>query len=131
MQLTLCQEMEKPVIEIDVISDVMCPWCYIGKRRLEAAMMAAGDRYDFKVSWLPYQLWRSLSREGVDRRAQYGKFYGERLSEKMGVLYEEARAVGVDLTAFLQPGGVMANTFQAHRLIHYAGQLGKQNEVPG
>eukprot|EP00011_Vannellida_sp_DIVA3-517-6-12_P009468 CAMPEP_0114612792 /NCGR_PEP_ID=MMETSP0168-20121206/4801_1 /TAXON_ID=95228 ORGANISM="Vannella sp., Strain DIVA3 517/6/12" /NCGR_SAMPLE_ID=MMETSP0168 /ASSEMBLY_ACC=CAM_ASM_000044 /LENGTH=385 /DNA_ID=CAMNT_0001823781 /DNA_START=83 /DNA_END=1242 /DNA_ORIENTATION=+ len=107
----------------------MCPWCYIGKRRLEAAMEAGAEKYDFRVHWLPYQLWRSLGSEGVDRRQQYGRFYGERLEQKMGALYDEANAVGVDLTAFLQPGGVMANTFQAHRLIHYATAFKKQNEV--
>jgi predicted DsbA family dithiol-disulfide isomerase len=47
---------QKQLIDVKVIIDVVCPWCYIGKRRIEEAMRRTSDRYDFKIQFLPYQL---------------------------------------------------------------------------
>ena len=68
----------KPVGRIDVISDAICPWCYIGKRHLESALdILAGQQLHFSVAWHPFQLNPDMPREGVDR-AQYriAKFGG-------------------------------------------------------
>ena len=57
----------KQKINIEVISDVMCPWCWVGKRMLEAAIKVSQDKYDFEVTWHPYLLRPSMPREGVPR----------------------------------------------------------------
>ena len=55
------------VLHIDVISDVICPWCYIGKRRLEKAVAALGGQHEVRVRWLPFQLNPMMTKEGVSR----------------------------------------------------------------
>jgi Predicted dithiol-disulfide isomerase involved in polyketide biosynthesis len=60
----------QPVGRIDVISDVICPWCYIGKRQLERALDLLEQALRFTVAWHPFQLNPDMPREGVDR-AQY------------------------------------------------------------
>ena len=77
---------ETPPLTVDVVSDVMCPWCYIGKRRLEAALRSV-PQLDVLVRWHPFQLDSTLPKTGKDRQ-QY-------LSDKFG---------GLDrANAFLQP----------------------------
>ena len=53
------------VLHIDVISDVICPWCYIGKRRLEKAIAAVEGQHNIRVRWLPFQLNPSMPKEGM------------------------------------------------------------------
>jgi predicted DsbA family dithiol-disulfide isomerase len=66
------------VLHIDVISDVICPWCYIGKRRLEKAVAALDGQHDAPVRWLPFQLNPSMPKEGISRKeyriAKFGLF---------------------------------------------------------
>ena len=57
--------MSKPLL-IEVASDVICPWCYIGKRRLEKALTLVGDGVDVRVEWLPFQLNPGMPAEGVE-----------------------------------------------------------------
>jgi predicted DsbA family dithiol-disulfide isomerase len=72
-----------PSLTIDVVSDVMCPWCYIGKRRLEDALADVRKEMDVEVRWRPYQLDSTLPKEGKDRK-QYleDKFGGPEGAEK-------------------------------------------------
>ncbi|MDP2734111.1 MAG: DsbA family protein, partial [Hoeflea sp.] len=60
--------MTTPSLTIDVVSDVMCPWCYIGKRRLEAALEEVAGEIDVEIRWRPYQLDPTLPKQGKDRR---------------------------------------------------------------
>jgi predicted DsbA family dithiol-disulfide isomerase len=60
---------------IDVISDVICPWCYIGKRRLEKAIAAHGS-HEVRVRWLPFQLNPQMPKEGISRREYRTKKFG-------------------------------------------------------
>ena len=66
----------KPHIKIDIVSDVVCPWCYIGKRRLEKAVDQLKDDYTFEISYLPFQLSPDTPLEGENMK--------ERLSAKFG-----------------------------------------------
>ena len=59
-------------LQVDVISDVVCPWCYIGKRRLEKAINLLDGDLDVQISWLPFQLNPGMPREGMPR-AEYRK----------------------------------------------------------
>eukprot|EP00878_Enallax_costatus_P018296 GHUV01019254.1.p1 GENE.GHUV01019254.1~~GHUV01019254.1.p1 ORF type:complete len:194 (+),score=3.27 GHUV01019254.1:206-787(+) len=66
----------KPSIQIEVMSDTVCPWCYIGKRRLEKAMKQFSDKADFKVHWLPFQLNPDAPLEGVNKIQSYNDKFG-------------------------------------------------------
>ena len=58
----------KPVIKIDIVSDVVCPWCYIGKRRLEKAIEHLRDKYSFEVEYRPFELNPEMPEQGVDQK---------------------------------------------------------------
>jgi predicted DsbA family dithiol-disulfide isomerase len=112
---------------IDVVSDVVCPWCYIGKRRLAAALARLAPSHrdvDFQVSWHPFQLNPDLPAGGVDRK-QYleDKFGGpERAAEVYARVREAGTSVGIPFAferILRQP-----NTLDAHRLISWAQQRG-------
>src|SRR5689334_8109699 len=64
------------IIQIDVISDVICPWCFIGKRRLETAIATVNRQYDFRVRWLPFQLNPTMPKDGISRRDYRIKKFG-------------------------------------------------------
>jgi len=116
--------MTAPALTIDVVSDVMCPWCYIGKRRLEAALDDVRAEMDVEVRWRPYQLDPTLPKDGKDRQ-QYleDKFGGAAGAEQA---YAAIRAAGVDedIPFAFDKIEVSANTLDAHRLIRWAGSLG-------
>lgn len=116
--------MTAPSLTIDVVSDVMCPWCYIGKRRLEAALDTVRSEMDVEVRWRPYQLDPTLPKEGKDRQ-QYleDKFGGAAGADQA---YAAIRAAGVEeeIPFAFDKIEVSANTLDAHRLIRWAGSLG-------
>ena len=119
-------------IKIDVISDVVCPWCFIGRRRLGAALSLLVEREPKVrplVRWHPFQLNPDLPHEGIDRRAYLEAKFGGRA--RAGEIYERVRlagkTVGIDF-AFdrieRQP-----NTLDAHRLISWAQAQGGAEDV--
>ena len=116
--------MTAPSLTIDVVSDVMCPWCYIGKRRLEAALEEVSSEMDVEVRWRPYQLDATLPKQGKDRK-QYleDKFGGAEGAEQA---YAAIRAAGIDedIPFAFDKIKVSANTLDAHRLIRWASSLG-------
>jgi len=111
---------EKQTINIDVVSDVMCPWCYIGKTNLDKAINQMDD-VDVTVNWRPYQLDESLPKEGKDR-AEYlnNKFGGEAgAKEVYGRIKDAGKAHGIDFN--FTDMKVSPNTLDAHRVIMWAG----------
>ena len=120
----------QPVGRIDVISDVICPWCYIGKRQLERALeLLEKQHLRFTVAWHPFQLNPDMPREGVDR-AQYrlAKFGSLERSRQLDErITETAAAVGLEF--HLDRLTRTPNTLNAHRLIRLAGQKGVQDGV--
>ena len=113
---------------VDVISDVICPWCYIGKRRLEKAVALAGLR-DLRVRWLPFRLNPHMPEGGMDRRAYRTAKFGtwERSLALDAQVAEAGRGEGLDF-AFDRIGRT-PNTLDAHRLIGLAGREGVQDAV--
>jgi len=117
---------------IDVISDVVCPWCFVGRRRLGAALALLAQREPGihpVVSWHPFQLNPDLPREGIDRRAYLeAKFGGRaRAAEIYDRVTEAGRSVGIDFAfdrILRQP-----NTLDAHRLIAWAQRRGNAEDV--
>jgi len=120
----------QPVGRIDVISDAICPWCYIGKRHLEGALdILEKQRLRFTVAWHPFQLNPDMPREGVDR-AQYrlAKFGSAERSREIDQRVSGAAAtVGLDF--HLERLTRTPNTLDAHRVIRLAGAKGVQDGV--
>ena len=120
----------KPVGRIDVISDAICPWCYIGKRHLESALtLLANQGLHFTVAWHPFQLNPDMPREGVDRAkyriAKFGS--AERSRQLVERITETACTVGLEF--HLDRLTRTPNTLDAHRLIRLAGQKDVQDGV--
>ena len=106
-------------IELDIVSDVMCPWCYIGKRRLEQAMEKIGD-IDVNIRWRPFQLDPTLPQEGKDRREYLETKFGgpERANEIYKRIEDAGLAEGLEFD--FQAIAVSPNTLDAHRVIRWA-----------
>jgi predicted DsbA family dithiol-disulfide isomerase len=118
--------------KIDVISDVVCPWCFIGKRNLERALEGWRAQHPDEipmVRWHPFQLNPQLPASGVPRR-QYleNKFGGpERAKEIYARVSAAGKRAGIDFA--FDAIQVQPNTVDAHRLMQFAGERGKQDEM--
>jgi predicted DsbA family dithiol-disulfide isomerase len=114
-------------IQVDVISDVVCPWCFIGYRQLEKALEIAGLEGD--IRWHPFELNPQMAAEGED--------IGEHVRRKYGATPEQSAATRGQMKAIAEPLGIdfsgrsqrIWNTFDAHRLLHWAKDSGKQTAL--
>ena len=112
---------------IDVISDVICPWCFLGKRRLDKALASLAD-LDVFVRWRPYALDPSIPPEGLDRTIYLtNKFGAERLATLHDPLIQAGLADGVPYN--FEAITRTPNTLDAHRLIRWSHTTGLQNEM--
>lgn len=120
--------MTKNTIKIDVISDVACPWCYVGKRRLEAALKE-WKGVPVEVTWHPYQLDPSMRAEGMDRNTYLTSKFGsiDRVQEMTDRLTEVGKTVGIDFD--FGDNWLAVNTLQMHQLINVAREEGKGIEL--
>jgi len=117
------------VIEVDVVSDAICPWCFVGKRRLEKAIEAVKGKHEIRVHWRPFQLNPGMPREGMGRKEYRERKFG---SEKVvAELDRRMMAVGrqENIPFALDRIQKTPNTFDAHRLIWWAEQSDAQNAV--
>ena len=113
------------MVKLDILSDPICPWCYIGKAQLDAALTAHPD-HPFEIEWHPFQLNPDMPGAGMDRREYLEtKFGGKDNAIKVyGRIAEAAEAAGLSIDfARIQR---TPNTINAHRLIHWAGLDGVQ-----
>jgi predicted DsbA family dithiol-disulfide isomerase len=122
----------KRAMTIDVISDVVCPWCLIGRRRLGEALALFAvrePRVRPVVSWHPFQLNPDLPREGIDRRSYLEAKFGGR--ERADEIYARVRAAGksVDVDFAFDRIDRQPNTLDAHRLISWAQARGSPEEL--
>lgn len=117
-------------LNIDVISDVVCPWCFVGKRRLEAALALYAQKYPDRpapvVHWHPYQLNPDLPREGIPRKAYIAQKFGGRPYPN-----ERLESVGAPLGIAFAFDKMLRqpNTLAAHSLIARAAHIGRQAEM--
>ncbi|MBW3615225.1 MAG: DsbA family oxidoreductase, partial [Actinobacteria bacterium] len=117
-------------MRVEIWSDVVCPWCYIGKRRFEEALARFAHRDEVEVVWRAFELDPAVPavREGD---------YAERLAQKYGVAVREANEMIDQMTAAAAGEGLRfrfdiarpGNTFDAHRLLHLAAARGAQDAV--
>lgn len=110
-------------LDVDIVSDVMCPWCYIGQKRLEKALDQVPE-LDVEIHWRPFQLDPTLPPEGKDRRKYLSdKFGGD---ERAKSVYQAVKDAGVaeDIPFDFDAIEVSPNTLDAHRLIRWASTAG-------
>jgi predicted DsbA family dithiol-disulfide isomerase len=112
---------------IDVVSDVVCPWCYLGKKRLERAIAAQAE--PIAVNWRPYQLDPTIPANGLERSAYMRKKFGD--DGRLETAHERLRALGAPLGISFQFERIerAPNTLDAHRLIRWASVTGAQDAV--
>jgi predicted DsbA family dithiol-disulfide isomerase len=116
------------MVKLDIISDPICPWCYIGKTLLDQAMAQRPD-HPFEIEWHPFQLNPDMPAEGMDRRDYLETKFGgkEGAIRAYAPVLERAEAAGltIDFTAIKRT----PNTLDAHRLLHWAGIEGCQDRM--
>ena len=112
-------------IKLDIMSDPICPWCYIGKAHLDRAL-DDHPNHPFAIEWHPFQLNPDMPAEGMGRRAYLeGKFGGKDAAVKAyAPVVEHAKAAGLNIN--FEAMKRTPNTLNAHRLIHWAGIEGRQ-----
>ena len=115
-----------PQFVIDVVSDVVCPWCYVGKRRLEAALK--GDAGTL-IRWRPFQLDATIPPEGLDRKAYMRAKFGD--GPRLGEVHARLKALGQEVGVAFDFEAIQRspNTLDAHRLIRFATEAGVADAV--
>ena len=115
-------------MRIDIYSDTVCPWCYLGKRRFDLAL-AARPQYEPRVAWRPFELNPDLPPEGVDRAGYLAAKAGspQRLAEALAELKRQGEASGIDFRFDLIER--MPNTRRSHLLVAHATRSGRQAAV--
>src|SRR5579871_1408832 len=116
-------------MEVEIWSDVACPWCYLGKRRIEAALTQFEGRDDVNVTWRSFELDPSAPRDGVD--------VATHLAQKFGMTREQALASQQRLMGIAAGDGLelhldraqRTNTFDAHRLVKLGAEHGIADDV--
>ena len=117
-------------MDVEIWSDIACPWCYIGKRRFEAALARFEHRDDVRVTWRSFELDPTAphEREG-DRATRLAEKYGitvERANEMQRTVTDAAAGEGLDFHLDIQRSGT---TFDGHRVIHLAAEHGLQDAM--
>ncbi|NRT10661.1 DsbA family protein [Flavobacterium sp. 14A] len=120
----------KDKIKIDIVSDVVCPWCIIGYKRLEKAIIEMGIEDQVTIEWQPFELNPYMPKEGQDLREHISEKYGSN-EQQQDESQQRMTQAGAELDfAFNYNQEMrMVNTFEAHVLLDYAAQFGKQTEL--
>jgi predicted DsbA family dithiol-disulfide isomerase len=116
------------MVKLDILSDPICPWCYIGKANLDRALERHPE-HPFEIEWHPFQLNPDMPAEGMDRREYLETKFGgkENAARVYARIDEAAKAAGLEIN--WEGIRVTPNTLDAHRLIHWAGLEGRQTPV--
>jgi predicted DsbA family dithiol-disulfide isomerase len=117
-------------MKVEIWSDVVCPFCYIGKRKFESALEKFPHKDEIEIEWKSYQLSPKMKTEPSKNVHQY-------LAEHKGISLDEAKAMNEEVTRMAAENGltynfdktIVANSFTAHRFSHFAKQYAKQNEA--
>jgi len=116
-------------LRIDIVSDVVCPWCVIGFINLQKAIKELNDRIEFEISWKPYELHPEIPQNGYDKKLyleqKFGNSYGRQSPYKQ--IEEIGSSLGFEFN--FSKTKRIPNTFNAHRLLWKAGKDGLQTEL--
>jgi predicted DsbA family dithiol-disulfide isomerase len=115
-------------MSVDIYSDTVCPWCYLGKRRFELAL-AGRPQYEPRINWRPFELNPDLPWEGVDRAGYLASKFGDsaQIEESEAALLRHGSAVGLEFRFDLVKR--LPNTRRSHLLIAHAARQGLSSEV--
>ena len=115
-------------LKIDIVSDVVCPWCVIGFRNLKKAMHELQSELNFEISWKPYELHPEIPQEGYDKKLYMQQKFGSSNGKSP---YNEIIKIGesIDFVFNFSKTERIPNTFMAHRLLWKAEQYNLQTEL--
>lgn len=113
------------MIRLDIFSDPVCPWCYIGKANLDRALEAHPD-HPFEIEWHPFQLNPDMPPDGADRRSYLERKFGGKQNAVAAYAHVAKAAETAGVTINFDTMNRVPNTLDAHRLIHWAGLEGRQ-----
>lgn len=119
-------------LRVDVWSDVACPWCYVGKRRLERALAGFEHEADVEVVWRAFELDPEAPRvrdDGMGQAERLAKKYRRSVAEAEGMIANMTRTAAADGLEMRFDQVQSGNTFDAHRVIHLAAERGKQDAM--
>lgn len=116
------------MVKLDIFSDPVCPWCYIGKGLLDRALEGKPD-HPFTIEWHPFQLNPDMPADGADRATYLEARFGGR--DKAVAIYARVEQAAQDAGLVIDFAAMkrMPNTLNAHRLIHWAGLEGRQGAM--
>ena len=116
------------MIKIDIISDAVCPWCFIGKKRLEKAINNFNST-KFDITWHPFQLNPEMPQEGVDRNLYLSSKFGGK--QRANDIYNQIKIAGLSsgINFGFDKINIMPNSLNAHILIEYSKDFNIQNEI--
>jgi predicted DsbA family dithiol-disulfide isomerase len=117
-------------LEVDIVSDVVCPWCIIGYKQLLKALAALPGQFDVTLRWHPFELNPRMPEEGQDLREHLAQKYGTTAGQSQAArarLSELGESLGFTFDYF--DGMRMVNTFRAHQLLHWAAGQGRQTAL--
>ena len=118
------------ILKIDIVSDVVCPWCTIGYKRLEKAITELGVEEQVEITWQPFELNPNMPAEGQNVNEHITEKYGSttaQQNESKKMMTEAGAELGFKFDYFDEMR--MVNTFDAHVLLEYAKDFGKQTEL--
>jgi len=115
-------------MQLDVVVDVVCPWCFVGKRQLDKALTARPDMIT-DISYRPYQLGPNTPKEGIDRDTYYLEKFGDtpEYRQNRAHMVETGKTLGINFN--YEDPVLIGNTLDAHRLIRWAQSTGRQREL--
>ena len=117
-------------IRIDIVSDVMCPWCIIGYKKLEQAMLKMKDNVEFQIYWQPFELNPEMplagQNLGIHLQDKYGSTKEQSIKSRQQIV-EIGESVGFEF--FFNEHSRIFNSFLAHQLLHWAKSYDKQTEL--
>ena len=121
--------MNRSQLKIDIVSDVVCPWCAIGYKKLSEAMTQLDDQISFEVNWKPYELHPEIPKEGFDKKEYYKIKFGESSgsNDKFNFISEEGKKVGLEFN--FKKSKNLPNTFLAHRLLWLCRSKDMQDDI--
>ena len=119
----------RAVHDLTIVSDVICPWCFVAKRNFEKALELTGSNLDFEITWRPFELNPDMPKEGMNRREYRSRKFGS---------WEHSQSLDAQVSAGGKQAGITfrhdlmertPNTFEAHRMIWLAGRDHMQDAV--
>ena len=116
-------------LKIDIVSDVVCPWCVIGYKNLQKAQKTLKKTIKLDLHWQPFELLPEIPREGVNREDYFKHKFNQLGSLRPSSDHIKQLGTNVGFNFYFKKNKILPNTFLAHRLIWYAGQKEKQNDM--